>query len=105
MTKSPLFAVLALSLASPLAFAQSLPQDQAAQQTPPTHNAGGITWEQLDADSNGDISKAEAARSEGLSRVFDQADANGDGNLTIEEYRAFAQAKAATAEPEEPPTD
>ena len=40
----------------------------------------------LDTDQNGVISKSEAANSQSLAPVFDQADANQDGALDVEEF-------------------
>lgn len=106
MNKKTLITALTLSLAAPLAFAEPPRAEQSEQQGQP-QASGQITWEQLDVDGDGNISREEAARSEGLSRVFDQADANGDGILTLEEYRAYAEAQATQPQPqtEEPPTD
>jgi len=70
MTKNnrkPLIALVALSaaLAMPLAFAQEKTEDAATQQ------------------------RQEASANAGLSQVFDQADADTDGKLTADEYKAF----------------
>ena len=51
------------------------------------------TFEQLDADGNGALSKAEIAAM-GLAR-FDAADTNGDGLLSAEEMTAKAQQRIA----------
>ena len=47
------------------------------------------SFEELDANGDGAISKQEAAANAGLSQVFDQADANADGSLSADEYKAF----------------
>ncbi|MDO5504910.1 MAG: EF-hand domain-containing protein [Pseudoxanthomonas suwonensis] len=96
MNSKIMMSALTLALAAPLAFAQQPPQAQDAQQAEQQGQqaSGQITWEQLDADGDGNISREEATRSEGLSGVFDAADGNSDGNLTIEEYRAYAEAQA-----------
>ncbi|KRA46424.1 hypothetical protein [Pseudoxanthomonas sp. Root630] len=111
-TRTPLIALVALSaaLAMPLAFAQEKTEDaatQQAQQTEPTADqatgsatqsptqstqsaAGGKQgWADVDTNGDGNISKEEAAANPGLSQVFDQADANADGALTADEYKAF----------------
>lgn len=106
-TRTPLIALVALSaaLAMPLAFAQEKTEDAAqAQQTEqatgsattPTQSteaAAGTQakqgWAEVDVDGDGNISKQEAASNPGLSQVFDQADANADGSLTADEYKAF----------------
>lgn len=111
-TRTPLIALAALSaaLAMPLAFAQEKTEDaatQQAQQTEPTADqatgaatqsptqstqsaaAGKQGWADVDTNGDGNISKEEAAANPGLSQVFDQADANTDGSLTADEYKAF----------------
>jgi len=111
-TRTPLIALVALSaaLAMPLAFAQEKTEDaatQQAQQTEPTTDqaTGSATqsptqstqsaadgkqgWADVDTNGDGNISKEEAAANPGLSQVFDQADANADGSLTADEYKAF----------------
>ena len=111
-TRTPLIALVALSaaLAMPLAFAQEKTEDaatQQAQQTEPTADqaTGSATqsptqstqsatqgkqgWADVDTDGDGAISKQEATANAGLSQVFDQADANADGSLSADEYKAF----------------
>lgn len=109
-TRKPLIALVALSaaLAMPLAFAQEKTDDgmqeqqteQSAEQatgsatTPTQSTDAGATqakqgWADVDTDADGNISKEEAAANPGLSQVFDQADANADGSLTADEYKAF----------------
>ncbi|HET6397820.1 MAG TPA: EF-hand domain-containing protein [Pseudoxanthomonas sp.] len=116
-------AFLALGLATPLAFAQQT--DAQDPQTDTTNNpttttgeqgtragdagqpapAGasqgqGTSWAALDADSDGNISKQESQRHAGLAAVFDQADADGNGQLTAEEYRGYVQKQQGDAEQE-----
>lgn len=110
--RAPLLIALAAAFATP-AFAQSADaatmQDQTAQsqtQTPPTQDpstpttasqdqataqtgATGTKWSDLDADKDGNLSKTEAASLPSLSAVFDKADANADGALSGEEYKAY----------------
>ncbi|MFT3761627.1 MAG: EF-hand domain-containing protein [Pseudoxanthomonas sp.] len=112
----PLALLIALAAAAtaPMAFAQDAttapPQDPAqTQPTPPPTSADPAAtdpssstqtpeaassapkqgWEDVDTDKDGAISKQEAAVNPGLSQVFDQADANGDGKLTTDEYKDF----------------
>lgn len=116
--RKPLIGLIALSaaLAMPMAFAQSETEEaappQASQPTPteattPTESATGASvqsaeqtnaaasndakqgWADVDVDKDGAISKQEASSNAGLSQVFDQADADTDGKLTPEEYKAF----------------
>lgn len=116
--RKPLIGLIALStaLAMPMAFAQGetggTAQPQAGQPAPTevatrTDSATGASvqsteqatgaassnakqgWADVDTDKDGAISKQEASSNAGLSRVFDQADADADGKLTTEEYKAF----------------
>lgn len=59
----------------------------AADAQPATRQLG---WDDVDADGNGTISRAESASLPALAAVFDSADADGDGELTADEYRAHA---------------
>ena len=111
-TRKPLIALAALSaaLAMPLAWAQEKTEDAAQQQTqqsePTAEQATGSAvqnptqstqsaaqgkqgWADVDTDGDGAISEQEAAANAGLSQVFDQADANADGSLSADEYKAF----------------
>lgn len=128
--RKPLFLALALTLAAPLAFAQSTtPQSatqdanatatqaaqdatQAAQDasksaTQATQDAAypkqdsmaaskgepeKKNWSDLDTDKNGTLSATEAASVESLSQSFAKADANADGELTQDEYKAYLAA-------------
>ncbi|MCR6686616.1 EF-hand domain-containing protein [Pseudoxanthomonas sp.] len=105
--------VLGMLAAAPLAFAQSTTaqEEAAAQKTQPTsptatgaaeqqpRQAGasgqGLSWADLDADGNGNLSLQEATRHQGLSSVFTQADTDGDGELTADEYRGYIQKQQA----------
>ena len=116
--RKPLVGLIALSaaLAMPMAFAQSETEKtappQAEQPAPtetaaPTEGATGASvqsteqatgaassgarqgWADVDTDKDGAISKQEASSNPGLSQVFGQADADTDGKLTAEEYKAF----------------
>ena len=94
---------LTVACAMPMAFAQTAPTTDAGA-TPPTEQAAPptaaqptveaqpkqVTWADLDADKDGNLSKAEVATVPALNQVFDQADADGNGKLTAEEYKAFA---------------
>lgn len=87
------------------AFAQSAGQDattdtgaaaaQAQTQAQAQSNGGGQTWASVDTDGNGSISRSEAQVNPGLAQVFDQADADSDGQLTPDEYKAFVQKQAS----------
>lgn len=93
---------LAAALAMPAAFAQdaTTAEQDSTQAAPPTQQAQPAeqaqpqtTWADLDADKDGSLSKTEAAGVPALAADFDKADANGDGKLSPDEYRAFAAAK------------
>jgi hypothetical protein len=42
---------------------------------------------------DGNLTKAEAAAVPALGQAFDKADANADGSLTPEEYKAYTKVK------------
>lgn len=140
--RKPLYLALALTLAAPLAFAQST-TPQSATPTQDTTNAATNAatqdatnaatqdataatqdatnaatqdataatqsttqdataqmkgepqkknWSDLDIDKNGSLSATEAASVQNLSSVFAKADANADGELTQDEYKAYLAA-------------
>lgn len=60
-------------------------------------SGGGQTWASIDTDGNGTISKDESQVNAGLAQVFEQADANKDGQLSADEYKAFVQAQQGAA--------
>ncbi len=55
--------------------------------------SGKLSWSQLDADKDGNLSKAEATGAKSLSKVFDKADANKDGMLSADEYKSYEAGK------------
>lgn len=64
------------------------------------------TWAELDADRNGHLSREESAAVPALEAVFERADANADGALTGEEYKAYLAAHAQEGQAtEKPPTE
>ena len=65
--------------------------------TPASGSAHAVNWSQLDTDSNGSLSKTEAAAVTRLGSVFDKADANADGALTPDEYKAYASVHGKSA--------
>ncbi|WP_027080978.1 hypothetical protein [Luteimonas mephitis] len=99
---SGLIAIVAAA-AMPLAFAQTAPttDDGAAQDAAPsaapTAEPKQVTWADLDVDKDGSLSKAEVATVPALAQVFDAADADADGKLTADEYKAHAAAGDAGA--------
>lgn len=62
---------------------------------PETKPAAAPTWAELDTDKDGALSKSEASKNESLAALFDKADANTDGILTGDEYRAYLDAQKA----------
>ena len=96
-TPLPWLIALSAALAAPLALAQSAPpQDpppttrgEASQSLPPK-DAAGITptFAEFDVDSDGEISKAEAAIDSQLSAEFVARDQDGDGALSQAEHHA-----------------
>ncbi len=101
--RKPLLAAAALVavLSAPIAFAQSgaTPQSQdpaAASAAQPASGAPAKkSWSDVDTDKNGSLSKSEASSVPALGQVFEQADADADGALTADEYKAYV-AKAQT---------
>jgi len=109
-SRKPLAALIALgaALAVPMAFAQDAttapPHDPAthadpAQSTAPSSTQQPLTWADLDVDGNGTLSRTEAGNLQSLAQVFDQADADSDGELTQDEYKAFV-ARSNAGQPE-----
>jgi len=92
--RKPVAAVFAFAaaLAMPLAFAQD---PTATTGEEPTSSTGQLTWADLDTNGDGNISRDEAAAHPALAGVFDQADADSDGQLTADEYRTFAASQGA----------
>lgn len=75
-------------------------QDPAAMTAPPQAAATASTekksWSDVDTDKNGSLSQSEAAGVPALGEVFVAADANADGQLSADEYKAYvASTKAA----------
>ncbi|TYT27619.1 EF-hand domain-containing protein [Luteimonas viscosa] len=119
IARKPLFGMIALgaALAMPMAFAQEAttpaPQDPTAptaptttapttaptQSTAPATEQQPLTWADVDVDGSGTLSKTEAAAVPALAQVFDDADADSNGELTPDEYKAFA-AQAAPQQPD-----
>ncbi len=121
-SRTPLLGLIALgaSMALAPAFAQdaasqdTMGQDAATQSTyqdaadvatqapPPGALPAGesqqVTWADIDVDQSGTISREESARLPSLAQVFDEADADGDGQLTPDEYKAFAAAAQPPAD-------
>lgn len=101
-SRKPLLAAVALmaALSAPLAFAQSATpeatqaQDAAAAPAEPAAAAPTAapqkkSWSDVDSNKDGALSKTEAATVPALGQVFDKADANADGALTTDEYKAY----------------
>ncbi|TXI45450.1 MAG: EF-hand domain-containing protein [Lysobacter sp.] len=92
MTRTATIAALfaALTIAAPAAMAQDpSPQPAPTDTTTATTAPAKGAWEQLDRNSDGNLSKDESAGAPALEKVFEQADANADGSLTGDEYRAY----------------
>ncbi len=105
-SRKSLIGALALvaSLSAPLAFAQSAQEAGAASadaaataaQDPSAQQPAAATaapqkksWSDVDGDKDGNLSKTEASAVPALGQVFDQADADANGSLTPDEYKAY----------------
>jgi hypothetical protein len=77
--------------ATPATPADPQQDTQAVPATPatPAEPAKKVTWSELDADHDGALSKTEAAPVDSLSTAFDSADADKDGVLIADEYKAY----------------
>lgn len=79
---------------------KAMPAEPATPATPatPAANADGKQnkkdWSALDTDGNGSLSVSEAASLDSLAKVFAQADADGNGELTGQEYKVWWSANA-----------
>ncbi|HEV7609815.1 MAG TPA: hypothetical protein VGO61_20940 [Steroidobacteraceae bacterium] len=91
MKTSILWAGAAAALLSVGAFAQSPPADPATQ--PAQESQRGATFESLDANSDGKISKAEAEANASVSAQFSKYDQNGDGFIERQEVNSANEAK------------
>ncbi len=83
---------LSAAFAAPIAFAQSTTPTTDAAAAPATQSDGEPakkTWDDLDTNKDGNLTKTEAATIPSLQAVFDQADANADGALSGEEYKTY----------------
>jgi len=104
--RAPLLIALASAFAAP-AFAQSAEPTQDPQEATPTAAqpaapqqatdaaSKALRWSDLDKNKDGKLSKSEAEPVQSLSAVFDQADANADGALTGDEYKAYLAANTS----------
>jgi Ca2+-binding EF-hand superfamily protein len=100
MKASRLFVAGAAIALLPLsaALAQSPTPDPSAQpQSPPQQQSGGTTFESLDTNSDGRISKTEAESNATVKAQFAQYDANGDG------FIERAEVTQASSPPSETP--
>lgn len=80
---------------------QDAPPATPATPATPADPAGPkkVSWSDLDGDHDGKLSKAEAAPVDALSQAFDTADADKDGALTADEYKAYLAARQDSPSP------
>ncbi len=96
-----LSAALLASIATTFAFAQ----DAAAQAQPQPPDKAAASqddghknwWAELDVDGDGRLSANEAAAMENVAKIFPAADADHDGQLTVEEYKAWLASSGGEA--------
>ncbi|MDX9740433.1 MAG: hypothetical protein RBT81_04530 [Gammaproteobacteria bacterium] len=75
--------VIALAAAAALTFAAA--QVMAQSDVPPVPGASSPSFDQVDSDADGQISREEAAAA-GISLDWDNADSDGSGSLSQDEY-------------------
>ncbi|MGV8923690.1 MAG: hypothetical protein ACOH1L_10160 [Thermomonas sp.] len=117
LTRSTAAAIaLAACMAAPSAFAQDaaktteaqavIAQEAKVQEASPPVAATAAepakkSWSELDINTNGSLSSSEAASSESLTKVFSKADADGDGELTQDEYKTWLAANGSEQQPKQ----
>jgi len=79
--------------------AQSSAADPSAQQTQPAQK--GATFESLDTDGDGRISKAEAAANQSVLDQFSLYDKNGDGYIERAEVTSANQSHTPDSQPQQ----
>jgi len=92
-------AVLGAVLAAPMAYAQTATQaiSPESETAPPARDSAApapMSFEELDANSDGALSKEEAAVDPALAQAFDTLDKDADGKLSPAEYAAYNVARA-----------
>jgi hypothetical protein len=80
--------LIAGSLAALLPLAGAFAQTPDARTQPAQPSQQGATFESLDANSDGKISKAEAAANENVNAQFSKYDQNGDGFIERSEVNS-----------------
>ncbi|HET9864319.1 MAG TPA: hypothetical protein VFP37_12800 [Steroidobacteraceae bacterium] len=79
----------------------STPQTPPSQSTPSQGSQQGATFESLDTNSDGRISKAEAAANENVSAQFSRYDRNGDGYIERSEVNSANQGETPSETPQQ----
>ncbi len=105
---------LAACIAAPTAFAQDAQQAQppqsSQQQAPPAADAQmeatadkppQKSWSELDVNNNGTLSSSEAAPMGSLAKAFGEADADGNGELTQDEYKTWLASNSSKQQPKQ----
>jgi Ca2+-binding EF-hand superfamily protein len=82
-------------------FAQSPDQSAPAQSEP--SQQGGATFESLDTDGDGRISKTEAAANESVTAQFSRYDVNGDGFIERAEVGQANESQSQSPTPADTP--
>ena len=77
--------LIAGAAAALLPFAGAIAQSPTAEPAPPQESQQGATFESLDTDSDGRISKTEAAVNANVTAQFSRYDKNGNGFIEKEE--------------------
>jgi hypothetical protein len=98
----------AAAFAAPALYAQdgTAQKDDAPPASAQPSQPAKKTWAELDTDRNGHLSREESAAVPALEAVFERADANADGALTGDEYKAYLAAHAQEGQAaDKPPTE
>lgn len=89
--------IASLSLCAATAFAQTTPPTPMPKETPPknamTHGSGDASFDELDANNDGFLSKDEVMGNPAIAQNFALIDTNGDGKISPEEWKAMGHKK------------
>lgn len=88
--------VITLAAAAALSFAAA--QAIAQSDIPPVPGASSPSFDQIDSDADGQVSREEAAAG-GVDLDWDQADSDGSGSLSQDEYDSASSGSSTPSDP------